>query len=40
LNIITTKLNAAPIAKSGTCLAFKVFFTAFEAKPHIGNITA
>jgi hypothetical protein len=35
-----TKLKAAPIAKSGTCLAFKVLFTVLEATTHIGSITA
>jgi hypothetical protein len=35
-----TKLNAAPIASIGTCLALSVFFTILEAAAHIGNITA
>jgi hypothetical protein len=40
LSIIITKLKAAAIAKSGTCLAFKVFLTIFEATTHIGSIKA
>ena len=39
LNIIITKLNAAPIASIGTCFTFKVFLTIFEAIVHIGNIS-
>jgi hypothetical protein len=40
LNIIITKLKAAPMAKSGTWRLLKVFLTIFEAAIHMGNITA
>jgi hypothetical protein len=40
LNIMMTKLNAAPIARKGACLTFNVFLTLFEAAIHIGIITA
>jgi hypothetical protein len=35
-----TKLNAAPIANTGTCLALSVRLTILEAANHIGSITA
>jgi hypothetical protein len=38
LNIMTTKLNAAPIANMGTCLDLRVFLTMREAAVHIGII--
>ena len=39
LNIIITKLNAAPIANKGTCFALRVFLTILEAAVHRGSIT-
>jgi hypothetical protein len=40
LNIIITKLKAAPMAKRGTCFALRVFFTILAAAVHIGSIAA
>ena len=40
LNIMITKVNAAPIASMGTCLALRVFLTILEASAHTGSITA
>ena len=40
LNIMITKLNAAPIPRSGACRVFSVFLAIAEAAAHIGSITA
>ena len=40
LYIIIVKDKAAPIANSGTCLSFNVFFNFAAAVPIIGTITA
>jgi hypothetical protein len=40
LNIMITKLKAAPIAINGTCLACNVFLTLFDAIVQTGIIAA
>ena len=40
LNIMITKLNAAPIARNGACFAFSVRFSFHDAAAQNGTVTA